>query len=257
MSRLEAQDVTVHFGGVHALEGVTFTVDTGEIIGLIGPNGAGKSTMLNCISGLTRPTRGELRVNGTSLVGLLPHKIVELGIGRVFQNPEMMAELTVMENLLVARHRFLEFTVLGELFASRSVRAQEETAREEVKTVLRRLGLEGSQELLAGSLPYGHRKLLELGRAMLLRAKLFLLDEPVAGLNEDEIDKLAHIVFELRQQGDVSIVLVEHNLGLVDRLCDRIVVLDVGRVIAAGKPSEVLADPQVLLAYLGEVPENA
>src|ERR1700694_2253324 len=132
MSRLGIRDVTVHFGGVHALEGVSFAADTGEIVGLIGPNGAGKSTMLNCISGLTRPTRGEISLGGANLVDLPPHKIVELGVGRVFQNPEIMADLTVMENLLIARHRFFNFSVLAELLSLPSVRVQERAARQEV-----------------------------------------------------------------------------------------------------------------------------
>jgi len=253
MARLDIRNVSVDFGGVHALRDVSFGVEPGEIVGLIGPNGAGKSTLLNCVSGLTRPASGTIRWGDADLGRLASSQIASRGVARVFQHPEVMAELSVRENLLVARHRFLRYSVFAEILALPSARRAEADARAEVARVAAAVGLAADLlDLPAGKLPYGHRKLLELGRAMLLEAQLFLLDEPVAGLNEREIDALARLVLGFKAKGDVAVLLVEHNMGLVDRLCDRVVVLDAGAPIAAGTPAEVLADPKVRLAYLGE-----
>jgi branched-chain amino acid transport system ATP-binding protein len=259
MARLDIDSVSVDFGGVQALQGVSLTVEAGEIVGLIGPNGAGKSTLLNCVSGLTRPTHGTIRLGDANLGALAPSQIASRGVARVFQHPEVMVDLSVRDNLLVARHRFLRYSVLAEILALPSARRAEADARSEVERVAATVGLAPDiLDLPAGKLPYGHRKLLELGRAMLLEARLFLLDEPVAGLNEREIDALARLVLGFKAQGDVAVLLVEHNMGLVDRLCDRVVVLDAGATIAAGRPADVLADPKVRLAYLGEEePANA
>lgn len=253
MPCLEIRGLTVDFGGIHALKEVSLSARTGQIVGLIGPNGAGKSTLLNCISGLTRPTKGEGRLDGTDLFSLSPHAVARLGIGRVFQHPEIMADMTAMDNLLVARNRYLKYGVLSELLALPSVRRQEAESRRAAEQVLARIGLPDIGSAHAGSLPYGHRKLLEVGRSLLLGATFLLLDEPVAGLNEQEIDRMAVLLAELRAGGGLGIILVEHNMGLVSRLCDHVVVLDTGKVIARGTPSEVLKDPGVLLAYLGEV----
>ncbi len=255
--RLTVRGVSVSFGGVHALQDVSLTVEPGRIVGLIGPNGAGKSTLLNCISGITRPSAGELRLGETVLNGRRPDQIVGLGLGRVFQHPQVIAELSVLENLLVASHRSISYSVLAEMIGTPGVRRAEEKARAEAIAVATRVGLADCLEMRTGSLPYGHRKLLELGRVVLLGARVLLLDEPIAGLNEDEIEQLGRLVLELRGAGGLSILLVEHNMGLVRRLCDRAVVLDAGQVIAEGTPEEVLADPRVLMAYLGELPADA
>jgi branched-chain amino acid transport system ATP-binding protein len=249
--------VSVSFGGVHAVRDVDLTVGPGDIVGLIGPNGAGKSTLLNCISGLTRPSTGTIHLGGISLGGLRPDQIAALGMGRVFQHPEIIGEMSVLDNLLVATHRTLGFSVLSEMLGLPSVRRAEAAAREAVERVALRIGLGDKLHVNAASLPYGHRKLMELGRVMLLGARQLLLDEPIAGLNEAEIEHLAQLVLELRGAGEMSVLLVEHNMGLVRRLCDQVVVLDAGQVIARGAPDEVLADPKVLLAYLGEVPADA
>ena len=254
---LAVQSLGVDFGGVRALQDVTLSVAAGQIVGLIGPNGAGKSTLLNCVSGITRPTTGTVRLGDTDLVGLRPDQIATMGLGRVFQHPQVIAELSVLDNLLVASHRRLRFSVLAEMIGLPSVRRAEDAARAEALAVARRIGLAGSLDVLTGSLPYGHRKLLELGRVILMGARLLLLDEPIAGLNEGEIEHLADLVLALRTESGLSILLVEHNMGLVRRLCDRAVVLDAGQVIAEGTPEAVLNDPRVLLAYLGEVVEDA
>lgn len=254
---LTVQSLGVNFGGVRALHDVTLSVAAGQIVGLIGPNGAGKSTLLNCVSGITRPTTGTIQLDDTELVGLRSDQIATMGLGRVFQHPQVIPELSVLNNLLVASHRRLRFSVLAEMIGLPVVRRAEDEARAEALAVAGRIGLSGSLDVLTGSLPYGHRKLLELGRVILMGARLLLLDEPIAGLNEGEIEHLADLVLALRTESGLSILIVEHNMGLVRRLCDRAVVLDAGQVIATGTPDAVLNDPRVLLAYLGEAADNA
>ena len=257
LATLDVQGLSVDFGGVQALQDVSLTVPPGRIVGLIGPNGAGKSTLLNCVSGITRPSAGAVRLGDTDLTHRRPDQIVAMGLGRVFQHPQVIADLSVLDNLLVACHRRLRFAVVAEMIGLPVVRRAEDEARAAAVAVAERIGLAGSLDMLTGSLPYGHRKLLELGRVILMGAQLLLLDEPIAGLNETEIEHLARLVLELRDDGGLSILLVEHNMGLVRRLCDRAVVLDAGQVIAEGTPDDVLQDRRVLLAYLGESPEDA
>ncbi len=254
---LSVHGLSVSFGGVHALQDVCLSVAPGSIVGLIGPNGAGKSTLLNCISGITRPTAGEIRLGPADLAGRRPDQIVALGLGRVFQHPQLVADLSVLDNLLIASHCRLGYSVMAEMTGLSAVRRAEDEARAAARAVAGRIGLAASIDARAGSLPYGHRKLLELGRVILMGSRYLLLDEPIAGLNEDEIEQLARLVLELRSDGDLSILLVEHNMGLVRRLCDRVVVLDTGQVIAEGTPEEVLNNPRVLMAYLGELPADA
>lgn len=253
---LRVEGVSIRFGGVHAVENVSFEVKPGAIVGLVGPNGAGKSTLLNCVSGITRPTAGRVVLGEKELTGLRSDQIVDLGLGRVFQHPQLAADASVLDNLLVACHRRLAYSVVAEMLGLPGVRRAEAQARDEALAVARRVGLSGSLDMRTGSLPYGHRKLLELGRVILMGSTHLLLDEPIAGLNEDEIDQLARLVLDLRRDGGLSVLLVEHNMGLVRRLCDHVVVLDAGRVIAEGTPDQALSDPRVLLAYLGEVPAD-
>ena len=207
---------------------------------------------------MTRPTVGTIRLDDVDVATLAPSQIAWRGVARVFQHPDVMPELSVRENLMVARHRFLRYSLLAEILLLPPARRAEAAARAEVERIASVVGLpQRSLDAPAGKLPYGHRKLLELARAMLLEAKLFLLDEPVAGLNEREIDALATLVLALRARGNVSVLLVEHNMGLVDRLCDHVVVLDAGATIAMGTPTQVLTDPKVRLAYLGEGEDGA
>ena len=254
---LSVRDLSVAFGGVHALQNVTLSVPAGSIVGLIGPNGAGKSTLLNCLSGLTRPTHGDSELGDKSLVGMRPDQIAGLGLGRVFQHPQIIPNMTVLDNLLVGLHQKMTYSVLAELLHASQVRQTEQQSIEAAHAVAERVGLSDCLTLEAGSLPYGHRKLLELGRAMLTEPRYLLLDEPIAGLNDSEIAQLSTLLLELRQQAQLSVLLVEHNMGLVKKVCDSVVVLDAGKVIAVGTPAQALSDPKVLLAYLGEVSEDA
>lgn len=252
MATIEITGLSVNFGGVMALSDVALSLRSGEIVGLIGPNGAGKSTFINCLSGITRPTAGRGVLDAIDLFSLPAHRIAALGIARVFQHPELIDDMTALDNLLIASHRSLRYGMLAELIALPRVRAEEAEARHRARRILARLGLATDSAVRVGNLPYGHRKLIELGRALLTGARFLLLDEPVAGLNEAEIDRFASLVHELREELGLGILLVEHNMGLVSRLCDRAVVLDAGMVIARGTPGEVLGHPKVVAAYLGE-----
>ena len=253
MTRLVIEDVSVDFGGIHALKDVTFSLESGSIVGLIGPNGAGKSTLLNCISGITRPTRGRVQLDGTVLSAMSSAAVARHGIGRVFQHPELVADLSVHDNLLIACHRSLDYGLVSELLRLPTVRQQERAAADKVASVLSRLGIADSAGTSVRSLPYGHRKLLDLGRALLMDIRFLLLDEPIAGLNDSEIARLGEILLGLREEFGLGILVVEHNMPFVSRLCDRLVVLDLGQLIANGPPAAVLSDARVMSSYLGEV----
>jgi branched-chain amino acid transport system ATP-binding protein len=250
---LVIEDVSVDFGGIHALSEVSFAVEAGAIVGLIGPNGAGKSTLLNCISGITRPTRGRVRLDGTSLSSMSAASVARHGIGRVFQHPELVADLSVRDNLLIACHGSLDYGLLSELLRLPNVQRWERTADAKVIEMLARLGLSDSADTNVRSLPYGHRKLIDLGRALLMDIRFLLLDEPIAGLNDGEIARLGEILLALRREFGLGILVVEHNMPFVSKLCDRLVVLDLGQLIANGPPAAVLADARVMSSYLGEV----
>jgi branched-chain amino acid transport system ATP-binding protein len=252
IARLAIEQVSVDFGGIHALTDVSFALESSLIVGLIGPNGAGKSTLLNCISGITRPTRGRVVLGDTVLSALSASSVACHGVGRVFQHPELVAELSVHDNLLVACHRFLAYGLIGELLRLPTVRQQERAAADRVAEVLTRLGIADSANKRVGSLPYGHRKLIDLGRALLMNIRFLLLDEPIAGLNDVEVARLGEILLSLRQEFGLGILIVEHNMPFVSRLCDRLVVLDLGHLIASGSPAEVLSDTRVMASYLGE-----
>jgi branched-chain amino acid transport system ATP-binding protein len=252
MTSLTIESVSVDFGGIHALRDVSFTIECGSIVGLIGPNGAGKSTLLNCISGIMRPNQGRVRLDDAVISTLPSARVASLGIGRVFQHPEVVGDLSVRENLLIGCHCSLGYGLVSELLMLPHVSLAERNAARKVAEVLARLGLSDSAEILVRNLPYGHRKLVDLGRALLMNISFLLLDEPIAGLNDIEVGRLGDLLLRLREELGLGILVVEHNMPFVSRLCDRIVVLDLGQLIANGPPSAALTDPKVMASYLGE-----
>ncbi len=247
---LTVEDVTLRFGGVTALRDVSFHVDPGELFAVIGPNGAGKTSIFNCLNGVYRPQEGRIRLEGLDLVGRRRDS-AKLGIARTFQNLGLFVNLTVVDNLMLGRHLLLKTGFFaGALWLGRA-RREEIEHRAAVEKIIELLELEPHRHTHAGLLPYGIQKRLELGRALAMEPKVLLLDEPVAGMNLEETEDMARFVLDIRDELGIPVVLVEHDMGLVMDLADRVLALDFGRPLTLGTPEEVQADPKVAEAYLG------
>ena len=254
---LEVEGLSKTFKGLQAVDGYRLRLHPGEILGIIGPNGAGKSTVFNLLTGHISPTRGTIRFQGHDITGFPPDRIAQLGIGRTFQNIRLFSSMTVMENVACARQLHDRSGMLPTLLTWPTFQRGEERLVRESLEELRLFGLEDRAGAMATSLPYGDQRRLEIVRALALKPRLLLLDEPTAGMNSTESSFVLDLIRRIRDQYQLTIILVEHNMPLVMRLCERIQVLNYGQIIAEGTPEEVRGDPRVIESYLGQVEENA
>ncbi len=247
----EADDLSVQFGGIRAVDSVGFAVEPGEVFSIIGPNGAGKTTIFNLISRIYQPTSGRLILQGTDITRVPPHRVAALGIARTFQNIELFSNASVLQNLLIGCHAHVTSSILSQLAFLPAARRDELVHRERAEDVIAFLGLQRYRHTLIGSLPYGVRKVVELGRALCTEPKLLLLDEPSSGLNVEETEGMGYWIEDIKKDLGITVIMVEHDMSLVSAVSDRVMALNYGKVMAIGTPREVQTHPEVVRAYIG------
>ena len=251
MSVFSVSDLSLRFGGVQAIGNVSFSVEQGEVFAIIGPNGAGKTSIPNVITRVFDPTQGRVEFEGQDITALPRHKVVHSGIGRTFQNIELFEGGTVLDNLLLGRHRFPHGSFAAQWLWTPAVRAAEAASRDQVEDVIQLLDLMPYRNSPVAGLPYGVRKVVELARALATQPRLLLLDEPASGLNPEETRELAFWIDDIQKDLGITVIMVEHDMSLVSEAADRVLCMNMGQVLALGTPAEVQSDPAVIAAYLG------
>lgn len=251
MSLLQAKNIGITFGGLRAVDNFNVSIEEGELVGLIGPNGAGKTTIFNMLTGVYLPTDGEIFIDGKMVNGKKPYQIVAMGLGRTFQNIRLFADLSVIDNIKIAFHKDMKYSTFTGIFRLPGYWKEEAEIDKKARELLSLFDMEGDADALASNLPYGKQRKLEICRALATNPKLLLLDEPAAGMNPQETRELMETIHFIRDKFNVTILLIEHDMALVMGICERLVVIDYGRIIATGTPDEIKSNDKVISAYLG------
>lgn len=252
MAILEVENLSINFGGLKAVDQFEITINENELVGLIGPNGAGKTTIFNLLTGVYKPTEGSIRLNGVNTEGHKPNEIVMLGSSRTFQNIRLFKDMTVLNNIKIAYHNRMSYGLFASILNTKKYRDEEQIANQVAMELLEVFGLESFKDEKAKNLPYGKQRKLEIARALATDPKILLLDEPAAGMNPQETEELMETIKLLKSKFKISILLIEHDMKLVMGICERIVVIDYGKIIAKGSPKEIRNNPNVIKAYLGD-----